>query len=250
MTGLMDCDVCRNLLFEPVTTGCGHVSTLSLSRSSFSRGRDVDLTRPFLRSLQTFCRRCIARSLDHSPKCPLCRSDLPVTTGRGMAVNRVLQSIRESDPSLFEGEGDAKSKLITSRLLSFSHHRLPFRIRRSEARSRTGRTRRSNGYPDLRLHSRLPVHAYDSSRLRAKVRLFASISPSRILLSISMLTLLGLFRLFQISSHASSLHRIQLSSLRNGPSSSRVVDRIGSCRVRNDAGDQKCSDVERWKEHD
>ncbi|KAL7416671.1 hypothetical protein BDY24DRAFT_377855 [Mrakia frigida] len=65
MTGLMDCDVCRNMLFEPVTTGCGH----------------------------TFCRRCIARSLDHSPKCPLCRSDLPVTTGRGMAVNRVLQNI-------------------------------------------------------------------------------------------------------------------------------------------------------------
>lgn len=45
----LDCQVCANIFADPVTTPCGH----------------------------TFCRKCLARSLDHSDKCPLCRSDLP-----------------------------------------------------------------------------------------------------------------------------------------------------------------------------
>lgn len=45
----LDCQVCANIYADPVTTPCGH----------------------------TFCRKCLARSLDHSDKCPLCRSDLP-----------------------------------------------------------------------------------------------------------------------------------------------------------------------------
>jgi len=44
-----DCQVCAYLFADPVTTPCGH----------------------------TFCRKCLARSLDHSDKCPLCRTDLP-----------------------------------------------------------------------------------------------------------------------------------------------------------------------------
>jgi len=45
----LDCQVCANVYAEPITTPCGH----------------------------TFCRKCLARSLDHSDKCPLCRGDLP-----------------------------------------------------------------------------------------------------------------------------------------------------------------------------
>ena len=48
----VECSLCSNLLFEPVTTPCGH----------------------------SFCRACFARTTDHSNKCPLCR------TVRGIAT--------------------------------------------------------------------------------------------------------------------------------------------------------------------
>ncbi len=42
----VECALCMKLLFEPVTTPCGH----------------------------TFCRACFARTTDHSNKCPCCRT--------------------------------------------------------------------------------------------------------------------------------------------------------------------------------
>ncbi|GAA6015487.1 hypothetical protein JCM11491_004368 [Sporobolomyces phaffii] len=44
-----ECQVCVQLLCEPITSPCGH----------------------------SFCRNCLVRAYDHSSKCPLCRSDLP-----------------------------------------------------------------------------------------------------------------------------------------------------------------------------
>ena len=44
----LDCQVCYALLLDPLTLTCGH----------------------------TFCRKCVARVLDHSPLCPVCRRDL------------------------------------------------------------------------------------------------------------------------------------------------------------------------------
>lgn len=46
----LDCLVCYNLMIDPTTTGCGH----------------------------TFCRRCLARVMDHSNICPLCRRPLHI----------------------------------------------------------------------------------------------------------------------------------------------------------------------------
>ncbi|XP_067900080.1 LON peptidase N-terminal domain and RING finger protein 1 isoform X2 [Heterodontus francisci] len=43
-----ECSVCTKLLFEPVTTPCGH----------------------------TFCKKCVERCLDYRPCCPLCKEDL------------------------------------------------------------------------------------------------------------------------------------------------------------------------------
>lgn len=37
MIGLMECDVCRNLLYEPATTGCGHVSCSPFMPDRFGR---------------------------------------------------------------------------------------------------------------------------------------------------------------------------------------------------------------------
>jgi len=45
----LECQVCVTLLLDPLTTPCGH----------------------------TFCKKCLFHSLDHSSRCPLCRSELP-----------------------------------------------------------------------------------------------------------------------------------------------------------------------------
>lgn len=47
----VDCQVCYNIMFEPVTTTCGH----------------------------TLCRNCLARTLDHSPHCPVCRRSVTIS---------------------------------------------------------------------------------------------------------------------------------------------------------------------------
>ncbi|CAH2315031.1 LON peptidase N-terminal domain and RING finger 3 isoform X1 [Pelobates cultripes] len=44
----LDCSLCMRLMYEPVTTPCGH----------------------------TYCLKCLERCLDHNPKCPLCKEDL------------------------------------------------------------------------------------------------------------------------------------------------------------------------------
>eukprot|EP01126_Amoeba_proteus_P046061 TRINITY_DN518_c0_g1_i11.p1 TRINITY_DN518_c0_g1~~TRINITY_DN518_c0_g1_i11.p1 ORF type:complete len:382 (-),score=52.30 TRINITY_DN518_c0_g1_i11:233-1378(-) len=46
---LFDCPICRDLLFDPVTSACGH----------------------------SFCRQCLSRAIDHNPACPFCRAPLP-----------------------------------------------------------------------------------------------------------------------------------------------------------------------------
>ena len=49
----LDCQVCYALMLDPVTTTCGH----------------------------TFCRKCVARVLDHSNLCPICRRELLMPPG-------------------------------------------------------------------------------------------------------------------------------------------------------------------------
>ena len=49
----LDCQVCYGLMLDPLTTTCGH----------------------------TFCRKCVARVLDHSTLCPICRRDLAMPPG-------------------------------------------------------------------------------------------------------------------------------------------------------------------------
>ena len=49
----LECQVCYALILDPLTTSCGH----------------------------TFCRKCVARVLDHSNLCPVCRRRLPMPPG-------------------------------------------------------------------------------------------------------------------------------------------------------------------------
>jgi Lon protease-like protein/tetratricopeptide (TPR) repeat protein len=60
-----ECTLCMKLLYEPVTTPCGH----------------------------TFCRPCLSRSYDHSNKCPMCRTVLHAV-GQ-IPVSIVLKNILE-----------------------------------------------------------------------------------------------------------------------------------------------------------
>ncbi|CAO2647786.1 Nn.00g087080.m01.CDS01 [Neocucurbitaria sp. VM-36] len=62
----LDCLVCYNLMLDPTTTTCGH----------------------------TFCRRCLARVMDHSSICPFCRRGLHVPASlQNQSSNIILNSL-------------------------------------------------------------------------------------------------------------------------------------------------------------
>lgn len=61
-----DCTLCLKLLFEPITTPCGH----------------------------SFCRSCLFQSMDRGNKCPLCRTVLfisPRTCSISVTLNNIIQ---------------------------------------------------------------------------------------------------------------------------------------------------------------
>jgi hypothetical protein len=57
-----ECSICSDLFLEPVTAPCGH----------------------------SFCRRCLARCLDHKSECPLCRN---IMLGVPVGVTVALTSL-------------------------------------------------------------------------------------------------------------------------------------------------------------
>jgi len=61
----LDCQVCYNLMVEPITILCGH----------------------------TFCRTCLIRSFDHSKLCPACRQYVLFSNNQNLNSNKVLHSI-------------------------------------------------------------------------------------------------------------------------------------------------------------
>lgn len=62
----LECQVCYALMLDPLTTTCGH----------------------------TFCRKCVARVLDHSRLCPICRRTLLIRPGvQTEASNRTLSQL-------------------------------------------------------------------------------------------------------------------------------------------------------------
>lgn len=64
----LECQVCYGLMLDPLTTPCGH----------------------------TFCRKCVARVLDHSRLCPVCRRQLLMRPGvQHEAGNRRLSQLLE-----------------------------------------------------------------------------------------------------------------------------------------------------------
>jgi len=69
--GDFNCPLCLRLLWQPVTTSCGH----------------------------TFCRSCIERNLDHRQECPMCKASLQADGATTWGVNEfVEQTIRRLFP--------------------------------------------------------------------------------------------------------------------------------------------------------
>ncbi|KAL8659246.1 MAG: hypothetical protein Q9226_000516 [Calogaya cf. arnoldii] len=79
-----DCQVCYALMLDPLTTNCGH----------------------------TFCRKCVARILDHSNLCPICRRTLLMRPG---AINepsnkRLSHLLTSLCPDLLAARAEATSQ--------------------------------------------------------------------------------------------------------------------------------------------
>ncbi|KAJ3673029.1 hypothetical protein LUZ60_006403 [Juncus effusus] len=83
-----DCTLCFKLLYEPVTTPCGH----------------------------SFCRHCLHQSMDHSNKCPMCRTVLFITP-RSYPISVVLNNvIQKNFPEEFSERKTEHENVIYSGL--------------------------------------------------------------------------------------------------------------------------------------
>lgn len=79
----LDCQVCYNLMFDPVTAPCGH----------------------------SFCRICLTRVLDHSMQCPMCRRNLPIPPSltRQSSNLRLVSLLQALCPEMVASRGAAIS---------------------------------------------------------------------------------------------------------------------------------------------
>lgn len=104
-----DCILCSKLLFEPVTTPCGH----------------------------TFCRNCLARAIDRTDNCPMCRtvlhledpSSLPVTNVLRNAIQRLFPDEYENRRKEFEADAPSAENAM-SRLPLFPLNAVVFPMQR------------------------------------------------------------------------------------------------------------------------
>ncbi|KNA09430.1 hypothetical protein SOVF_153650 [Spinacia oleracea] len=81
-----DCTLCLKLLYEPITTPCGH----------------------------SFCRSCLFQSMDRSNKCPLCRTVLfisPRTCAISVTLNNIIQKNFPEEYAERKSENDNLVKL-------------------------------------------------------------------------------------------------------------------------------------------
>ncbi|KAK4186642.1 PUA-like domain-containing protein [Podospora australis] len=83
----LDCHVCYQLFYHPVTTVCGH----------------------------TFCVSCLQRAVDHAPYCPVCRKPLscqPQNNPYSIPGSKLLSTLLDS--SLFKDEVEARMEMLAA----------------------------------------------------------------------------------------------------------------------------------------
>merc|ERR1719445_2901256 len=90
-----DCSLCFRLLWQPITTPCGH----------------------------TYCKACIDRSLDHKRECPLCKTTLAYHHSVKMATNEfVEETIRRMLPVEFA----ERQKMFEDEMVEFAERQKMF----------------------------------------------------------------------------------------------------------------------------
>lgn len=86
----LTCEICFMLLYKPVTTPCQHVKSAHIISQFLIHFH-----------FQTFCVRCLQRSLDHNNCCPICRMPLPgVTFFQGHPFNKIILALSQCRPPL------------------------------------------------------------------------------------------------------------------------------------------------------
>lgn len=130
----LSCEICLNLLYQPITSPCQHVRALLSHPSSLFPC--TPLLNP-LYACQTLCSRCLYRSLDHGHQCPLCRQELPgVLYYQDHPFNKTIISISKF----------VRTPIHECQLTPFvplpspaSHHSLSRGLRRTQALDRARR---------------------------------------------------------------------------------------------------------------
>jgi len=89
----LECVLCSKLLFNPVSTPCGH----------------------------TFCRACLARSLDHATTCPMCREPLHFSANHpvNVTLNNLLHKLYPNEATERAKEEKELHKQVTESLPLF-----------------------------------------------------------------------------------------------------------------------------------
>lgn len=86
-----ECRLCYSLLFQPITTPCGH----------------------------TFCRECLERSLDHRAECPCCRTELDQYL-QGNLKMEVTQALEKMLVKYFPGDYKERLKKFHEKMNALS----------------------------------------------------------------------------------------------------------------------------------
>ena len=81
-----ECKLCFFLLFQPVTTACGHV----------------------------FCKKCLERCIDYNPSCPICRRQLSCMESSG--VGNITGVLEKAVEQLFPEESEERKRRHRTRM--------------------------------------------------------------------------------------------------------------------------------------
>lgn len=149
---ILTCDICSSLFYQPVTTPCQHVCP-----SDVIFHIDINLT---CYSFQTFCAKCLQRSLDHRTTCPLCRRALPsYSYFQDHPLNKLVLALRKPLPILSLENSTQLTFTHVCSTLAFSFKGIWIAIYRTKTSSRRGRKVRTMQDAHIRLSTFLSWHS-------------------------------------------------------------------------------------------
>jgi hypothetical protein len=119
--------------------------------------------------IQTFCSKCLQRSLDYGSNCPICRQQIPSFYFQDHPLNQTIMNISKKSSTCL---------LLLLIYLISSPQSLSSSLSRKSRCHRTGRTSRPSKHPDLCMPTQFSRCPYCSPLFRTKVRWNLSLSFS------------------------------------------------------------------------